>query len=170
MKRYRIINEATEEAIADLEDYIREIDRDINALRNRAGTIKAFIQEKTAKQKSPTQPQSPQYVRIGTYQDGRAIVRDSFGKTYLVDHTGRAVPYNGNPNQNNQGHFDPNHNHPVGGKEDEKKGNAVSGTIGGLLDGAGQILSMPGHIISGLGRGLVSENKQPKRKFRIIRK
>ena len=174
MKRYRNINEATEEAIADLEEYIREIDSDINALRNRAGIIKAFIQEKNAPKRpttpQPFQPEQGQYVRIGTYQDGRAIVRDNTGNTYLVDQTGRAVPFNGNPQQNNQGHFDPNHNHLVGGKEEEKKGNWFTGTVGGAFDGLGQILSMPGHAISGLGRGLVSENIQSKRKFTIKRK
>ena len=174
MKRHRTINEATEEAIADLEEYIREIDSDINALRNRSGTIKAFIQEKNAPKRpttpQPFQPGQGQYVRIGTYQDGRAIVRDNTGKTYLVDQTGRAVPFSGNPQQNNQGHFDPNHNHPVGGQQEEKKGNWFTGTLGGLADGVGQVFSMPGHVLSGIGRGLVSENEQPKKKFRIIRK
>lgn len=181
MKRNRTINEATEESIADLEEYISDINKDIQSLYQRIGTIRAMIKEKSApKQTAPRQPapgigqpfkpQQGQYVKIGSTPDGKVIVKDNTGKTFIVDSSGRATPINNIPGAGNQGTFDPNHNHPVGGQQEEKKGNWFTGTVGGAFDGLGQILSMPGHAISGLGRGLVSENEQPKKKFRIIKK
>lgn len=171
MKRIKYISEATEETIKDLNDFIYELDSDIQKLNRRLGVIRSFINEKNAP-KQPQgvnaqpqfSPQQGQYVKVGEFE-GKTLVRDNTGRTFIVDQTGRATPFNMGTQQ-----FDPNHNHPVGGHQDEKKGNWLTGTLGGLADGAGQILAMPGHALSGIGRGLVSENEQPKKKFRIIRK
>lgn len=191
MKRFRHINEASEVSIADLDEYITNLNGDIKSLKKRIDIVNAYINEKNSKQSSgihinpqggygqpgvignPNQfrPQQGQYVKVGEF-DGKIIVRDNIGRTFLVDQSGRAVPFNiNNQQQNNRGYFDPSHNHLVGGKEDEEeKGNWFTGTLGGLADGVGKIGAMPFHALSGFGRGLVSETEHPKKKFRINRK